>query len=50
MPKYTIEPKFDYGAHVCKLSDPDKYLYIVISFLVDRKDVLYQVRGPGLEF
>lgn len=47
MPKYTIEPIYGFGDHVCMLADPDKLLHVVIGYSIDRKDIMYEVRGDN---
>ena len=48
--KYTISVHFDIGQDVFRKCDPDKYLYIVVSYMVDKKDVLYKISGIAGDF
>lgn len=50
MPKITVTSQYDFGDHVCRMSDPDKFLYVVIGLFIYRKEVMYQVRGEGGTF
>ena len=50
MKTYTIKVFFDISQQVYRKCDPDKYMYIVVSFMVDNKDILYKISGIAGDF
>ena len=47
MRKFQIQVKFLIKEQVFRISDPDKMLYLVVSYQVDSQGVMYQIRGEG---
>ena len=47
MRKFEIQVKFLIKEQVFRISDPDKMLYLVVSYQVDSQGVMYQIRGEG---
>jgi len=45
MHKKTITTKYTFGDKVCRIADPDKLCFVVIALIIDRKDIMYQIRG-----